>query len=147
MQVRQGTISDLDYLVPLFDSYRIFYGHHSDRALARSFLLDRFRHLQSVIFIASSRDTAVGFAQLFPSFSSGSAARTFILNDLFVAPEARGRGAGKALLAAAADYGKAVGAVRLALATAQDNLAAQSLYESAGWLRVTSFVSYNLQLT
>ena len=146
MQVRQGTIADLEDLVPLFDGYRTFYGQHPDEALARSFLLDRLRHLQSIIFIAFSDDQAIGFAQLFPSFSSGRVARTFILNDLFVAPQARGKGAGKALLAAAAEYGKAVGAVRLTLSTAHDNGAAQSLYEGMGWSRETTFVSYNLPL-
>ena len=146
MQVRQGTIADLDNLVPLFDGYRIFYGQQPDKVLARSFLLDRFRHLQSIIFIAFSECEAVGFAQLYPSFSSGKAARTFILNDLFVAPEARGKGAGRALLAAAADYGKAAGAVRLTLSTAHDNLAAQALYEDVGWSRERTFVSYNLPL-
>lgn len=146
MQVRQGTIADLDNLVPLFDGYRIFYGQQPDEVLARSFLLDRFRHMQSIIFIAFSEGEAVGFAQLYPSFSSGKAARTFILNDLFVAPEARGRGTGRALLAAAAAYGKAAGAVRLTLSTAHDNLAAQALYEGAGWSRERTFVSYNLPL-
>lgn len=146
LQVRQGTIDDLDDLVPLFDGYRTFYGQQPDEALARAFLLDRLRHFQSIIFIAFSDGQAIGFAQLFPSFSSARAARTFILNDLFVAPEARSKGAGKALLAAAADYGKAAGAVRLTLSTAHDNLAAQSLYEAMGWSREATFVSYNLPL-
>jgi GNAT superfamily N-acetyltransferase len=147
LQVRQGTIADLDELVRLFDGYRTFYGQQPDEDLARSFLLDRLRHLQSIIFIAFSDDRGIAFAQLFPSFSSGRAARTFILNDLFVAPEARGRGAGKALLTAAAEYGRAAGAVRLTLSTAHDNLPAQSLYEGMGWSRETTFVSYNLPLS
>jgi GNAT superfamily N-acetyltransferase len=147
MHVRQGTIADLDSLVPLFDAYRAFYGQRSDMDLARSFLLERLRSLQSVIFVAfSEQDEAIGFAQLFPSFSSVRAARTFILNDLFVAQEARGRGAGNALLAAAADFGRAAGAARLTLSTAHDNLAAQKLYERADWSRETAFLSYNLAL-
>ena len=146
MQVRQGTIADLDDLARLFDSYRIFYGQQPDVVLARSFVLERLRHLQSTFIIAVSNDKAIGFAQLFPSFSSLRAARTFILNDLFVTPEARGTGAGKALLSAAADYGKALGAASLTLSTAHDNSAAQSLYEAMGWSRETSFVSYNLAL-
>lgn len=146
MQIRQGTIADLDDLVLLFDRYRTFYRQQPDEDLARSFLLDRLRYLQSIIFIAFFEGQAIGFVQLFPSFSSGRAARTFILNDLYVAPEARGKGVGKALLAAAADYGKAVGAVRLTLSTAHDNSAAQSLYEGTGWIRETTFISYNLPL-
>ncbi len=146
MQVHQATITDLDKLVPLFDAYRAFYGQQSDEGLARAFLADRFRHLQSIIFVAVCDNKVIGFAQLFPSFSSGRAAATFILNDLFVDPESRGKGAGKALLEKAADYGRSVGAVRLTLATAKDNSAAQSLYEGAGWARETKFVTYNLPL-
>ena len=146
MQIRQASLSDLERLVPLFDAYRIFYEQPSDPALARAFLEDRLRHLESVVFIALSGDRAVGFTQLFPSFSSARAARIFILNDLFVAPEARGNGVGRALLDAAADHAKSAGAVRLTLSTAVDNLAAQSLYEGAGWIREAKFISYNLPL-
>jgi GNAT superfamily N-acetyltransferase len=147
IQVRQASISDLDALVPLFDGYRQFYGKPSDTALARSFLLERFQHNQSVIFIAlRSNGTAVGFTQLYPSFSSVSAARTFILNDLFVATEARCHGVGIKLLEAAATFGRSVGAVRLSLSTATDNEKAQALYTSQGWIRDTKFYAYSLSL-
>ncbi len=85
--VRQATIGDLELLVPLFDAYRQFYRKASDMALARQFLLERFQHNQSVIFLALQQDgAALGFTQLYPSFSSTAAARIFILNDLFVVP-------------------------------------------------------------
>jgi GNAT superfamily N-acetyltransferase len=67
---------------------------------------------------------ATGFAQLYPSFSSGSLARIFILNDLFVSPEARRCGAGIGLLQAAVDYGRRVGALRLVLSTEVSNATA-----------------------
>lgn len=146
MQIRQATVADLDRLVPLFDAYRVFYGQPSDPELARSFLRDRFEHLQSIVFLALDRDWPLGFTQLYPSFSSARARRIFILNDLFVVAEARGRGVGRALLAAAAEHGKAVGAARLTLSTGVDNRTAQALYEAAGWTRDTAFVSYNLPL-
>src|SRR6266699_3356408 len=77
-------------LLPLFDAYRQFYRKPSDPGLARRFLLERFQHNQSVVFLAMRRDgSAVGFTQLFPSFSSASAARILVLNDLFVLPETR----------------------------------------------------------
>lgn len=146
LQIRRGTVADLDVLAALFDAYRVFYGQPSDGDAARSFLLERFRKVQSIIFVAFLGDRAVGFAQLYPSFSSTKAAPIFILNDLFVAPEARGNGVGKGLLAAAAEHAKSAGAVRLTLSTAHDNLAAQSLYEDSGWIRETTFISYNLPL-
>ena len=114
--VRQATIFDLDLIAPLFDAYRQFYRKQSDLGLARRFLLERFQHNQSIVFLALLPDgSAVGFTQLFPSFSSASAARIFILNDLYVQPEARRKRVGALLLAAAASFGRAVGAVRHAL--------------------------------
>src|SRR5436190_18552595 len=97
VETRQATVDDLDLLVPLFDSYRQFYRQPSEPERARRFLLERFEHNQSVIFLAFEGAGARGFTQLYPSFSSGAMARIFILNDLFVAPEARARGAGSAL--------------------------------------------------
>lgn len=147
LQVRQASVRDLDEVAPLFDAYRQFYGQASDLELARRFLLERFAHQESVIFVAEGADgRLVGFTQLYPSFSSTRAARIFVLNDLFVAPEARGSGAGAALLAAAADYGRAVGSVRLTLSTAVDNTTAQRLYEAKGWVRDEAFLSYALAL-
>jgi ribosomal protein S18 acetylase RimI-like enzyme len=145
--VRQATILDLDLLVPLFDAYRQFYRKPSDPGLARQFLLERLRQDQSIIFLALREDgSAVGFTQLFPSFSSASAARIFILNDLFVKPEARRMKVGSLLLSAAANFGRAAGAVRLTLSTEVTNEAAQALYEALGWTRQTNFYVYNLLL-
>lgn len=147
IQTRQASIADIALLVPLFDAYRVFYGKSSDVAVAHSFLLERFRHHQSVIFIAlQTTGEAVGFTQLYPSFSSVSMARAFILNDLYVAPEVRRSGVAAKLLEAAADYGRAVGAIRLSLSTAIDNETAQALYVSQGWVRDTKFYAYSLPL-
>jgi GNAT superfamily N-acetyltransferase len=146
LSVRQATVADLALLVPLFDAYRRFYRHPSDPTGARRFLLDRFEHNQSLIFLAFDGASAIGFTQLYPSFSSGAMARIFVLNDLFVSPEGRGHGAGAALLQAAADYGRAVGAVRLVLQTEVGNTIAQSLYERLGWQRDTAFYAYQLAL-
>jgi GNAT superfamily N-acetyltransferase len=144
--IRQATVSDVDNLVPLFDAYRQFYREASEPHRIRQFLKDRFEHNQSVIFVAIVEGVAVGFTQLYPSFSSGALARIFILNDLFVDPNTRRTGAGAALLNAAAEYGRLVGAIRLELATEVTNTPAQSLYEKLGWKRNTAFFSYQLEL-
>jgi GNAT superfamily N-acetyltransferase len=145
--VRQATVSDVPLLTPLFDAYRQFYHQPSEPDRTRRFLLDRFEHNQSVIFIAESDAAAVGFTQLYPSFSSGALARIFILNDLFVDPSARRSGAGRALLNAATDYARCVGALRLVLSTELTNTAAQSLYEKSGWKKETGFYTYQLELS
>ncbi len=147
INIRQAKLDDLDALIPLFDSYRQFYGQPSDLALARSFLSERLRHQQSVIFLAfDEQQRAVGFTQLYPSFSSVSAARIFILNDLFVSPDARRSGIGSGLLRAAANFGRTANALRLELSTAETNRAAQTLYEREGWQRGSGYYVYDLQL-
>jgi GNAT superfamily N-acetyltransferase len=147
VEVRQATILDLDLLAPMFDAYRQFYRKPSDLGLARRFLLERFQNNQSILFLALLPDgSAVGFTQLFPSFSSVSAARIFVLNDLFVRPEARRKRVGALLLAAAASFARAVGTVRLTLSTEITNEAAQALYEAEGWTRQTDFYVYNFAL-
>jgi GNAT superfamily N-acetyltransferase len=145
-RVRRATATDLDLLVPLFDAYRRFYRQPGAPEQARRFLLERFRNNESVIFLAFEGDAAIGFTQLYPSFSSGAMARIFVLNDLFVVPQARRRGAASALLQAAAQYGKTTGAVRLVLSTEIANTTAQSVYERMGWKRETVFCAYQLAL-
>lgn len=146
VEVRQATVADLNLIVPLFDAYRQFYHQPSEPERARRFLLDRFEHNQSVIFLAFEDAAAIGFTQLYPSFSSGAMARIFILNDLFVAPQARRRGIGSALLQSAAQYGRHEGALRLVLSTEVTNTTAQSVYERIGWKRDAVFCVYQLAL-
>ena len=142
--IRQATLADLDALTPLFDAYRQFYGQACDLAATRAFLLARFEHGQSIVFIAHDGAQAIGFTQLYPSFSSVSLARTFILNDLFVDAAHRQRGVGSALMAAAKAHAQTLGAIRLTLSTARDNTVAQSTYAANGWQRDERFFVYHL---
>lgn len=139
---------DLDTLAPLFDAYRVFYHQVSDPAMARSFLDARLRRNESIIFIASdaTSSAALGFTQLYPTFSSVSACRIWVLNDLFVTPAARQRGVARALMACTRTFATADGAIRLVLETAEDNHAAQALYESMGYVRETGTRHYSLAL-
>ncbi|MCJ2185509.1 GNAT family N-acetyltransferase [Novosphingobium beihaiensis] len=146
MNVRLASVWDIDLLVPLFDAYRQFYKQPSDIGAARSFLKERFEHQQSIILMAIEDGEALGFTQLYPAFSSTRLARTLILNDLFVASDARKRGVGRALLDAARDYGNRIGAVRLSLSTAIGNTTAQRVYEDAGWTRDEQFYAYGIAL-
>ena len=75
--IRQAVLADLDAVVTLFDAYRQFYGQASDGVAARTFLQARFEHGQSVVLLAESQGQAVGFTQLYPSFSSVSSAPCF----------------------------------------------------------------------
>jgi GNAT superfamily N-acetyltransferase len=145
--IRHATLQDLDKLVPLFDGYRQFYGKPADAALARRFLSDRLSAGDSIVLIVEEpRVGAVGFVQLYPSFSSVRAARIYVLNDLFVAPGSRKHGIGALLLKSAAEAAREAGAVRLKLSTAITNLSAQRLYAALGWKRDEEFYEYSLSL-
>ena len=145
--VRQATLRDMDDLVPLFDEYRQFYNRSSDLPLARDFLSARIARDESVVLVArGDAGDALGFVQLFPSFSSVRAAPIYILNDLFVSPSARRVGIGTLLLNAAVEVARASGAVRLKLSTAITNTPAQRLYERLGWKRDEDFYEYGLSL-
>ena len=137
----------LDDLAPLFDGYRQFYGQRPDLAAARAFLGERIERDESVIYIAyADEGEAAGFTQLYPSFSSVSLKRLWILNDLFVRSAVRRGGVGRALLERARQHALETGAKGLILNTAVTNKPAQTLYESCGWHPEDEFLQYNLFL-
>ena len=146
--VRQAGPADADLVAPLFDAYRQFYEQPSDPALARAYIAERLERHESVIFLAERDGRPVGFVQLYPLFSSTAARprRLWLLNDLFVAPEARGGGVGRALMARARLLAQETDAVGLELATARGNTTAQRLYESLGYRRDDGFLRYELGL-
>jgi GNAT superfamily N-acetyltransferase len=145
-QTTRIKFEEIDLVAPLFDAYRQFYGKASDLDGARQFLFERIQRGQSVVFVVIEDGKALGFTQLYPTFSSISMKPIWILNDLFVVEDARRRGIGRLLLTAARDHAEKAGAVRLMLSTAVDNLTAQSLYEQHGWRKETNFFYYEFDL-
>ncbi len=145
--IHLASLTDLDTLVPLFDGYRQFYRQAANPDRARSFLAERLtRHESQILLAVDETGVGLGFTQLYPLFSSVRAVRTYLLNDLFVAIMARRQGVAKALLSAAAEHARDLGAASLSLSTALDNLPAQALYESVGWQRDRGFCEYGLVL-
>ncbi|MGJ4730931.1 GNAT family N-acetyltransferase [Luteimonas sp. SDU101] len=125
--------ADLDALAALFDAYRQFYGQASDVAAARDWLRNRLRFGESRVLLARRGRDAVGFAQLYPMYSSVRMARIWILNDLFVLPATRRQGIARSLLDAAAGFAREDGAAAIQLETMRDNAAARATYRAAGW--------------
>jgi len=146
--VRRAALRDAERVAPLFDAYRQFYAQPSDPALARAFIAERLARDESVIFLAEREGRAVGFVQLYPVFTSTASRprRLWLLNDLFVAPEAREGGIGRALLAQARRLAEETDAAGLELVTAVTNTSAQRLYESVGYRRDEAFLRYELGL-
>jgi len=140
---RFATRHDLDAIAPLFDAYRQFYKQPPDLTRARDFMQERMERKESIVFVAENNaGQIVGFCQLYPTFCSVRAAHTYVLYDLFVDPEARGTGAGKALMLAAEAHAAKTGAAKMELSTAKANTVAQGLYESLHWVRDNDFYVY-----
>lgn len=146
MQVTLASLKHLDEVSRLFDQYRVFYNQSSDLDATTKFLQERFQNQDSTVLIARDCDRAVGFTQLYPSFSSVSMKRVWILNDLFVDEPYRKQGIAKLLMSAAEQFARESGAVRLVLATQISNVAAQALYESLGYIKDKDFDHYALRL-
>lgn len=137
MTIRLATLSDLDHLTPLFDGYRRFYRQESDLDKARSFLEERLKRQESIIFIAFAKaqeQNAIGFTQIYPIFSSVSMQRMLLLNDLYIDPEYRGKGIGKALIDRVKLLCRETEQKGIVLQTESTNRA-QQLYEREGFTK------------
>ena len=141
IKIITADINSLDLLVPLFDQYRVFYKMASDIEAAKIFLSERITKEESIVYIAVQDGGAIGFTQLYPSFSSVSMQHSYILNDLYVSDQARNKGIASMLLTHAQDLCKRQGYKGLALETAMDN-PAQHLYEKLGWTKDTEHFHY-----
>ncbi len=150
VQIIRAYPRHLSLAAPLFDQYRQFYAQSPDPDGARQFVSARLERGDSYIFLAvegsGSRETSLGFLQLYPIFSSTRMKPAWLLNDLFVAPESRRNGVAKALMERARLLALESRACELILSTAVDNLNAQALYESLGYKRETEFYQYVLEV-
>lgn len=151
LTTREATVADVPAVAELFAAYRVFYGRTRDVGLAATFLLERLTRRESRVFVAEAAAAArparlCAFAQVYASFSSVDAAPIWVLNDLFVADEHRGRGVGRHLLRRVHDVAREHGVFRIELETALSNGRARSLYESLGYTAEAGYVHYSLRI-
>ena len=146
VEVTRATSKDVSTVARLFDQYRQFYQQNPDEKLAANYIEERISTDSSVIFLAWCDNKAVGFTQLYFTYCSVDATPIWVLYDLFVDGTARRLGAGKALMNRALEHAKQTGASRIDLETAMDNVSAQHLYESLGYVRDTDFYKYSLEI-
>jgi GNAT superfamily N-acetyltransferase len=140
------TESDLPELLPLMRGYCDFYevdpADEDLLALARTLIGDPDQGVQLI-----ARDyagAAVGFATIFWTWSTLSASRLGVMNDLFVSEGARGGGVADALIAACVERCRERGATELAWQTAHTNLRAQAVYDRVGATRDERWLDYSL---
>jgi len=134
MEIVKASLEYLDQLVSLFDAYRVWYRMDSDKETAHSFLKNRIKNGESEVFLAMTENgEAVGFTQLYPLFSSTRMKRMWLLNDLYVAPDYRGKGISKQLIDRAKDLARSTNAAGVALETEKNNDIGNQLYPRTGF--------------
>ena len=132
--IQKAKESDVGELSNLFNFYRTFYNKNSDIETAKSFLSERIQEKESVIFIATIENKIVGFTQLYPLFSSLSMKRSWLLNDLYILEEYRGKGISKQLIESAKQLAKETNAAGIMLETEKTNTVGNKLYPSSGFV-------------
>lgn len=131
----EPNLDDLESLSIIFNAYRVFYNQASDMNLARSFIRDRLIQKDSQFIIKKDNENnIVGFIQLYPVFSSISAGKAWILNDLYVSEQNRKLGIATDLIQHAITFGKSTNAKYIVLETSFDNISAQTLYKQVGFV-------------
>ena len=150
MRIIQATLEHLDLLTPLFVKYREFYGQLPYPDSSRAFLEKRLKRKESIIYLAlpdDGDDRLMGFCQLYPSFSSLSLKRVWILNDIYVAEDSRRMLVADHLMREAKKMAKESNAVRMRVSTSSDNEVARKTYESMGFRKDTEFENYILPIS
>jgi GNAT superfamily N-acetyltransferase len=146
--IRAVTEADLADLLPLMRAYCDFYevAPSDDDLLALSRKLIDDPEREGIQLIArDAGGEAVGFATIFWTWTTLSASRLAVMNDLFVAPGARGGGTADALIEACAQCCRARGVPALLWQTAPDNHRAQAVYDRVGG-RSSTWLEYELEV-
>jgi len=148
MKIKKVTIEDVELVAPLFDLYRQFYEQHPDLASAVNFLTQRISNNESVIFLACDEktDASLGFVQLYPSFSSVSMKRIWILNDLFIHSDYRRKGIAEELIYRIKSFASETNAKGVLLETHLDNTEAKKLYDKTGFVMDEEHSYYYLEV-
>ena len=144
--IRKASQQDLAQLSQLFDEYRTFYHKTSDFSAAQQFLSERLENNDSEIFVAEDGSQLVGFTQLYPLFSSTRMKRYWLLNDLYVNPNFRGKGFSKALIERAKQLCRESDSCGMYLETGKDNQIGNQLYPGAGFKKYDEVNFYEWEI-
>ncbi|SER49568.1 GNAT family N-acetyltransferase [Sphingobium sp. YR768] len=132
--IREAQADDIDticaFILALADYERLSHEVKADPATLARYLFGP-RPMAEVL-IAQHDGVAVGFALFFHNFSTFEGRPGLYLEDLFVLPEARGLGAGKALLARLAQLAIERDCARLEWSVLDWNAPAIAFYHALG---------------
>jgi GNAT superfamily N-acetyltransferase len=147
VEIAPVTAAQFEELLPMIAAYQRFYevediDEERNRAFFRRFIAPSE---DGMLLGARQNGSFAGYACLYWHLSSLRASESVLMNDLFVDPDQRGRGVGRALIEASAEVARERGASHLEWATDPDNHTAQRLYDTTGAERHEQF-EYNLDL-
>ena len=130
---RKVIFEDCAALSVLFDEYRVFYHKKSDVKSAEVFLKERIQNKDSEIFVAEDDGKLAGFVQLYPIFSSTRMKKYWLLNDLYVSENFRGKDLSKLLIEDSKNLCRETSACGILLETGKKNDVGNQLYPSCGF--------------
>ncbi|MGX6444843.1 N-acetyltransferase family protein [Neobacillus sp. K501] len=145
VKIRQATIVDVPNLVPIFDEYREYFKQQKNPAEVERFLFEKFEHLESVIFLAEIDSEVIGFAQVYPIFSSLTLKRVWLLNDFFIFEAYRNRGVGSELFRKVKEFSILTKAKGIELSVEHVNEKAWQFWERLGFKIDDEFRYYSTQ--
>ena len=138
--IRKATLKDLDQLAPLFDKYRVYLKQKSDLPKVREYLKERITKNDSVIFLSfavlndSKKEVLMGFAQMYPAFSSLHLSRVWSLSDIFVELRFRRQNVGANLIEKCQELSKDTKSCGITLETDKTNVIGNRMYPQSGFI-------------
>ena len=144
--IRKANLQDLAQLSQLFDEYRMFYHKSSDISGAEQFISERLENRDSEIFVVEEDGKLGGFVQLYPLFSSTRMKRYWLLNDLYVNSNSRGKGYSKVLIEEAKVLCRTSDSCGMYLETGKENMIGNQLYPSVGFKKYDEVNFYEWEI-
>ncbi len=137
----------IDQFVNVVEEYRKFCGFNVSPKATKDFFKNLHKENKAATFITiSEEDEVMGFVNLYPSYSTLSLRKIWILNDLGVSSKFRRLGVAQALIKKSIEFAKETDAIRIELKTAKNNLNAQMLYSEIGFQTDKDNVYYRVPI-
>lgn len=131
--IKKAGLEDLYTVAELFNLYRIFYRQADNYEKCKTFIQERLDNEQSNIFLVYIGDKAVGFVQLYKLYHYIKLKKQWLLSDLFVHPDYRGKGLSVALIDRSKKWCEETEACGLMLETEKTNDIGNQLYPRCGF--------------
>jgi GNAT superfamily N-acetyltransferase len=146
VEIRPARTEEIEEMMPLIRAYCEFYETEpNDEGIRTMFETLITDPSEGAVFIARVDGKAVGFATLDWKWSSLKGAKIGYLEDLFVDPDARGKGIADALIELCAGRCRELGMPAMSWQTAPDNHRAQQVYNRTG-AEADTYLEYDLEL-